>query len=334
MLRIAFAEVQQKLESVLVKLGMEPGRATTCARLFCETTQDGVYTHGLNRFPRLVKTIQNGCVDVKARPRRVSGFGALERWDGQKGPGNLNALEAMSRALELARSHGIGCVAMGSTNHWMRGGSYAWQAANAGAIGLCWTNTMPNLPPWGGLDPTCGNNPMAIGVPRAAGPVVLDMAMSQFSMGAIEKYSKAGEQLPVPGGFDVEGNITRDPAAIETSLRPLPIGYWKGSGLSILLDLTASMLSLGRATHQIPADSLREAGVSQVFIALHPAVLGPTEACEEIANEVVASIHACQPEQNGRSVRYPGEQTLRLRAENQKLGLPVEEATWTEINDL
>lgn len=331
MLRLSFAEVQQKLESVLLHLGMEASRATLCAQLFCATTEDGVYTHGLNRFPRLIKTIQNGCVDVTARPVRVSGFGALERWDGQKGVGNLNATEAMERALELARAHGIGCVAMGNTNHWMRGGTYAWQAAEAGSVGLCWTNTMPNLPPWGGLDPACGNNPMALGVPRTAGPVVLDMAMSQFSFGAIEKYRKAGELLPVPGGFDAEGNLTRDPAAIEASLRPLPVGYWKGSGLSVLLDMTAAMLALGRATHQIPADSLREAGVCQIFIAIHPAALGPTEACERIADAVVASLHACRPEQQGRAVRYPGEQTLKLRTENRKLGLPVEEATWAAI---
>ena len=58
----------------------EAGRA--CARMFAETTRDGVYTHGINRFPRFVATIRNGSVDVAAAPRRVAGFGALERWDG------------------------------------------------------------------------------------------------------------------------------------------------------------------------------------------------------------------------------------------------------------
>jgi 3-dehydro-L-gulonate 2-dehydrogenase len=331
MLRLTFAEVQNKLAGILVKLGMDQGRATVCARLFCETTQDGVYTHGLNRFPRLVRTILNGCVDVTASPVRVAGFGALERWDGRKGPGNLNALAAMEHAIALAHAHGIGCVAMGNTNHWMRGGTYGWQAAEAGMIGLCWTNTMPNLPAWGGLNAVAGNNPMVIAVPRKAGPVVLDMAMSQFSFGAIESYRKRGEQLPVAGGFDTEGNITRDPAAIEQSLRPLPIGYWKGSGLAIVLDMVAAMLSLGRATHQIPADSLKEAGVSQVLIAINPAALGSAERSDEIANAVVESVHASKPEKEGRTVRYPGEQTLKIRAENEKLGLPVEESTWAEI---
>jgi 3-dehydro-L-gulonate 2-dehydrogenase len=85
----------------------------------------------------------------------------------------------------------------------MRGGTYGWQAAEAGVIGICWTNTMPNLPPWGGGEPCLGNNPLVIAVPRKGGHVVLDMAMSQFSYGALESYRSRGEMLPVDGGFDV-----------------------------------------------------------------------------------------------------------------------------------
>ena len=83
--------------------------------------------------------------------------------------------------MEIASVQGMGCVAIANTNHWMRGGSYGWQAADAGVIGICWTNTLANLPPWGAAEPRVGNNPLVVAVPRADGPVVLDMAMSQFS---------------------------------------------------------------------------------------------------------------------------------------------------------
>ncbi|MGB6743970.1 MAG: 3-dehydro-L-gulonate 2-dehydrogenase [Terracidiphilus sp.] len=332
--RVPLEEVQETLATVLRKLGFAADRAQTCARLFAETTCDGVYTHGVNRFPRYVTTIRNGSVVVDAEPKRIAAFGALERWDGQRGPGNLNALAIMDRTLALSREHGIGCVALANTNHWMRAGTYGWQAAEAGFIAVCWTNTMPNLPPWGGAERVIGNNPMVLAVPRAGGHVVLDMAMSQFSYGQLESYRKREEMLPVDGGFDLAGNLTRDPGAIEQSWRPLPIGYWKGSGLSIVLDMIAAMMTLGQATHQLSHDPVFECGISQMFLAMNPAAFGPEPKAAEIADSIVASLHNSKPAQEGKRVRYPGEETLRIRAENRKLGLPVDETLWAQILEM
>ncbi len=332
--RIPFEELQATLESVLEKLGFSDSRAQACARLFAETTCDGVYTHGVSRFPRFVAMVRNGSIDGAAEPQRLAGFGALERWDGRKGPGNLNAQASMERAMRLSREHGLGCVSLGNTNHWMRGGSYGWQAAEAGLIGICWTNTLPHLPAWGGVEPRLGNNPLVIAVPREGGPVVLDMAISQFSYGALESYRTRGEMLPVDGGFDAQGNLTRDPAAIEQSQRPLPIGYWKGSGLSLVLDMIAAITSLGKATYQIPADPLHETGVSQVFLAINPAALGDESEYSQIANDVIASLHNCPPADKCVKIRYPGEKTLSIRAENRELGLPVDPAVWAQIQKM
>ncbi|HWA95512.1 MAG TPA: 3-dehydro-L-gulonate 2-dehydrogenase [Terracidiphilus sp.] len=331
MMRIPISDTIRTLASILERNGFVPARAELCAQLFAEATRDGVLTHGIARFPRFVAMLRNGSVNPAAEPERVSGFGALERWDGRKGPGNLNAMAMMGRAMELGGTHGVGCIALRNTNHWMRGGTYGWQAAEAGFIGICWTNTMPNLPPWGGVERAIGNNPLVIGVPRRNGAVVLDMAMSQFSYGAIEAYKKRGELLPIDGGFDEAGNLTRDPAAIEKSWRPLPTGLWKGSGLSIVLDLMAATLSLGNATHSIAREMLCETSLSQVFLAINPAALGGTEQAEQIADEVIASVHGCTPAEAHKPVRYPGEETLRKREENTRLGLPVDEALWQEI---
>lgn len=330
-MRIPFEDVHATLAAVLRKLGFAESRADLSARLFAETTRDGVYSHGVNRFPRFVATIRNGSVDPAAEPERIAAFGALERWDGRCGPGNLNAHAAMSRAIALSREHGIGCVALANTNHWMRGGTYGWQAAEAGVISICFTNTMPNLPPWGGTSAAVGNNPLILAVPRAAGPVVLDIAMSQFSYGALESYRKRGEVLPVDGGFDAAGKLTRDPAAIEQTQRVLPIGYWKGSGLAILLDSIAAMLALGSATHQIATDPVRETRLSQSFIAINPAGLGSAEELDWIADGIVDSVHACTAAEEGMPVRYPGENTLRLRRQNRELGLRIEPDLWDQI---
>ena len=235
----------------------------------------------------------------------------------------------MARAIEISGEHGVGCVALANTNHWMRGGAYGWQAADAGVIGLCWTNTLANLPPWGASVPALGNNPLIIAVPRPAGHVVLDMAMSQFSYGALATYQQKGQLLPVDGGFDAEGHLTRDPAAIEASQRPLPIGYWKGSGLAMMLDMLATLLSGGLATHQIPIDPVRETGLSQVFIAVNLAQLQSAEESARTADAIVDSVLA-----SGASVRYPGQQVLKIRAENLAVGLPVREELWNDLRRL
>ncbi len=331
MQRLPFHELQATLAGILVGLGFAPARAAHCAQLFAETTRDGVYSHGVHRFPRFVAMIRNGNIRVDAEPALVTRFGAVERWDGHRGPGNLNAHASMQRAIALAREHGIGYVSLANTNHWMRGGTYGWQVAEAGMIGICWTNTLPNLPVWGGVEPCIGNNPLIFAVPRAAGHVVLDMAISQFSFGALESYKARGEMLPVDGGFDRQGQLTRDPAAIEASGRALPVGYWKGSGLSVLLDMIAAMTSLGLATHQLAGDPLQEAGISQVFLAIQPAAFGSADHSARIADEIVASLHRSSPTDQHTPIRYPGERPLRVRAENLARGVPVDPAVWAEI---
>jgi 3-dehydro-L-gulonate 2-dehydrogenase len=321
-MRIPFDEVVAVLLAALRGTGMAEDRAGLCARLFAEASRDGVASHGLNRFPRFMRMVARGVVDVHARAERVGGHGALERWDGRGGPGNLNAYDAMTRAIALGREHGIGCVALANTNHWMRGGSYGWQAADAGAIGICWTNTLANLPPWGAADPRVGNNPLVIAVPRQAGHVVLDMAMSQFSMGALASYSSRGEILPVAGGYDEAGALSRDAAAIEASRRLLPVGFWKGSGLALVLDIVAATISGGQATHEIPLEPEMETGLSQVFIALDPRQ-------PELADRVIAHLHAGDGE-----VRYPGERTLATRIRNMRDGVPVDPVIWREVEGL
>jgi 3-dehydro-L-gulonate 2-dehydrogenase len=325
-MKVPYQKIHDVLRRVLMNRGFDAARADLCARLFADTDRDGVYSHGLNRFPRFIRTIENGVVDVRAEPTRVTSHHAMERWDGRRGPGNLNAYAAMARAIALAREHGIGCAALANTNHWMRGGSYGWQAADAGVIGICWTNTLANVPPWGAIEPRIGNNPLVIAVPRAGGHVVLDMAMSQFSVGALQTYRARREPLPVIGGYDSEGQLCTDPAAIEASRRLLPIGFWKGSGLAIMLDMLAAILAGGLATHDIPRDPERESSLSQVFIAIDASPLGVDET---IADAIVEYLHATPAGDTG--VRYPGERTLETRRRNMAEGIPVDEATWTWV---
>lgn len=255
----------------------------------------------------------------------------MEQWDGHVGPGNLSATFCMDRAISLAKEQGIGCVGLKNTSHWMRGGTYGWQAANAGCIGICWSNTMPNLPPWGAKECKLGNNPLIIAIPRKEGHVVLDMAMSQFSNGQLESHRLRGELLPVDGGYDSEGNLTRNPGEIEKSKRALPIGYWKGSGLSLVLDLLAVILSSGLSTFrlgQLPG----EQSLSQVFIAIDPSKVSSSQFIEQAIEEVIDDLHSAASDRG--HALYPGERTKATRLENLEKGIPVVDSIWEKVTSL
>lgn len=335
-MRVFYEEMKEKLQSILVKNGFDEKRAEESAKNFADSSLDGVYSHGYQRFPRVIDYIQKGYIDVNAVPEKITGFGAVERWDGHLGMGNLNAKMAMQRATELAAQLGIGMVAMSNTNHWMRGGAYGWQAAEAGCIGICWTNTCPNMPAWGAIDGRIGNNPFVLAVPDQNGEhVVVDTAMAQYSYGKLSVCRQNGEKLPYPGGYDEEGNLTCDPAAIEKTRRVVPIGYWKGSGLSIVLDLIGGMLTLGRTVTKVGQECESEYGLTQVFIAIRPEVLNQDpDKAQEILNETLKDIQTSIPEKEGHTVRYPGQGTLIRRQENQQNGIPVNEEIWKKICEL
>ncbi|HEY0245210.1 MAG TPA: 3-dehydro-L-gulonate 2-dehydrogenase, partial [Mucilaginibacter sp.] len=265
-----------------------------------------------------------------AEPTKEGGLGAIEQWNGNLGPGILNARFCMSRAIELANENGIGCIAIKNTNHWMRGGTYGWQAAEAGYISICFTNTIANLPPWGGLDPRLGNNPLVISIPRKDGHVVLDMAISQYAYGKLQQYKAQNEELPLPGGYDSQGNLSTDAAAIIESKRTLPVGFWKGSGLALVLDLMATVLSGGNSTARITA-SANESGVSQVFICIKP---NSGEQTEQLIEEIINYTKTSRPESDGQSISYPGENTLKTREKSLKEGVWVDAQIWEKVKAL
>ena len=333
MKRVPFQTLRDEFYRVLAGIGFDGERGMLCAQLFAENQRDGVYSHGLNRFPGFVAGLDGKQVDFRAKPEKIEDFGALERWDGKMGVGLVNAHFCMQRAMQLAEIHGIGCVGLSNTNHWMRGGAYALQAAEAGCIGICWTNTTRLMPPWGSAEKKIGNNPMAIGIPREGGHILLDMAMSQYSNGKLEVLQLQGKQLPLPGGYDTKGELTVEPGEILDSARALPIGYWKGSGLALVLDTMASVISGGQATHEIGKQG-SEYAVSQVYIAINAMGMMGQAALDETVAAIIDDFRASKPLDEDESVRYPGEGMLRTRMESLEKGVLVDEEQWQALLEL
>ncbi|HIS13378.1 MAG TPA: 3-dehydro-L-gulonate 2-dehydrogenase [Candidatus Ornithospirochaeta stercorigallinarum] len=330
-MRIEYERMVEVFEKILASRGLDADDASLSARIFADNSLCGVISHGANRFPRVIDYIDKGDIDVTAKPETVFATSLFERWDCKRGLGFLNAAKAIARASEMSDESGIGIVALKDNNHWMRGGTYAQLAAERGYIGICWSNTTPNMPAWGAKDSRIGNNPLCIGIPRKSGaPFILDLAMSQYSYGKLESTRLAGKKLPYPGGFDEEGRLTDDPASIEKSKRVLPFGYWKGSGLSIALDLLATLLTSGNSVMDIGGFD-NEVGLSQVLIAINPERFSIGDL-DYVVSRNLEYIKDSDPVDAERRVSYPGEGLYRTKRANQESGtIEVVDEVWNRI---
>ncbi len=335
MTRIPFDEMKSTIKQAFLNAGMPEEKADVCAQIHTESSRDGVYSHGLNRVERFVDYLGKGWVDGKAEPTLELNLGSMETYNGNLGPGILNALFAMNRAIEIAAQNGLGLVSLNNTTHWMRGGAYGWQAAQKGYIGICWTNTESCMPAWGAKSCGIGNNPFIMAVPRKEGHVVLDMAMSQYSYGKLQTTRLKDQKLPYPGGFDQEGKLTDNPGEIEETRRILPMGFWKGSGFAVMLDLISALLSGGLTTAGIDKAGKGSCGsCCQIFIAIDPLKINTQEFIDQALQKTIEQLKSSVPADENGKIFYPGEQSLKTRQENMEFGIPVDDGIWAKVKEL
>ncbi|MEM9935438.1 MAG: 3-dehydro-L-gulonate 2-dehydrogenase [Bacteroidota bacterium] len=333
LIRIPYEDMILEFSRVLEKYLEGEEKRSLCAKLFANASRDGVASHGLNRFPLFIDYIEQGFIKPEHEPRLIQQMGNILRWDGQFGIGNLNAWHCMQHTLQVAKEQAWAMSTLSYTNHWMRGGNFGWQAVDQGCIGICWTNTIPNMAAWGGKKAVIGNNPLIVGLPHPKTPMVWDAAMSQYSFGKLNTHKIRQTPLPMPGGWNQKGELTTDAQAILEGGIVLPIGFWKGAGLSLILDILASGLSGGENSRKV-GDRKNEYGVSQVFIAIDPTKLGLSDSWQNNMTDSLNFYLADSLEAPGNNIRYPGQHTLKIRAENMELGVPVDSFYWEKVLSL
>ena len=144
-----------------------------------------------------------------------------------------------------------------------------------------------------------------------------------------------GEKLPYPGGFNSDGNLTDNPGEIEASRRILPMGYWKGTGFAILLDLISALLSGGKSTATIDRLDKGSCGsCCQVFIAINPLIINTQHYIDQVLDETLQQLKTAVPATDGGKIYYPGEQSLITRKENLEYGIPVDDSVWATVMKL
>ncbi|OOF67327.1 3-dehydro-L-gulonate 2-dehydrogenase [Rodentibacter caecimuris] len=332
-MRVPYQELKAEFKRILLSRNVAEPIAEECAAMFADTTQAGVYSHGVNRFPRFIQQLEKGDIVPDATPTKILSLGAIEQWDAHQSIGNLTAKKMMDRAMLIADQFGIGVVALKNANHWMRGGSYGWQAAEKGYIGICWTNSIAVMPPWGAKECRIGTNPLIIAVP--SNPITMvDMSCSMYSYGMLEIHRLAGQQTLVDAGFDDNGNPTRDPETVEKNRRLMPMGFWKGSGLSIVLDMIAALLSNGLSVAEVTEEKDDEYCVSQIFIAIEIDRLIDGRSRAEKLQKIIDYVKTAERADPNIAVRLPGHGLSTMLAKNQANGIPVNESVWAKLKAL
>ena len=278
----------EKFQRILESRGFSGKHAKDAATVFANNSLDGVYSHGVTASPGWWSIwIRERLIPPPLQPVNPP-WEPLSGGTDTGGFGPLNAKLAHGRAVGAGKggSRRWAWWPLGNNNHWDAGA-----AATAGRQRtrmhrylLVQHHAQHDLP--GAEGQKIGNNPFIMSIPRSNGKhAVIDCAVSQF-LRKIEEAKLKGQQLPVPGGYDTKGNLTTDPAEIEKTWRVLPMGYWKGSGISIALDLIATVLTNGNSVSRIGTFG-DEVGLSQIMIAIDPLRFNTPEETDSIVDEIL-----------------------------------------------
>lgn len=321
----------------LSRLGLPISDAELCARDLIQTNLWGIDSHGLLRLPVYVNRLINGAVNCNPDVKCLGGRGGFEVWDGDAGFGYVVAHRATERAIELARTQGIGSVAVRNSNHFGAAGLYVKQATEAGMVALAMTNVIPNLVVPGGTKPVTGNNPLAFGAPTGLEfPMILDISMSAVAGGKLLLAQKKGTKIPLGWATDSDGRPTDDPFVGFRGFL-LPLGGHKGFGLSLMVDILCGVISGGAFQFEIKSmySAPNEASETcHTFIVLDPRGFLGREAFEQKMQSLYATLKASPMWEEEARMLLPGELEHETMLKRRREGIPVPLSLVREITEL
>ena len=322
--KISQTELVRLISNALAEAGMPASVCAVEAEVMVEGDLCGVPSHGVRMLPALIQGIHDGRVNANPQVKIIRERLATCVLDGDNGPGRFVSVQAMQQAIDRAQRAGIGACLATRVSHWGRAHAYAYRAAQAGMIGICTTNAIPNMLAWGSTKPLLGNNPLAIAVPRGRGrePLVLDMAMSQAAVGKIRTYLREGKSVPDGWGLDSSGQSTNDPTAILNGGKVLPFGDHKGAGLALFMELLTGALSGGLFSYEIAqADATGlDPGSSKLFLALNIEAFADAERFNARVDDLIAWLRTAEP---GLAITLPGERGWQTREQYLAEGIPI-----------
>lgn len=325
------AELQSLVERAFLNAGASPALATATTRALIYAESRGLPSHGFSRVAQYTTHLKNGRADPIAEPRIVREKAAALLVDAGDSLAYLGCELAVSRAIEKARESGS-CVAVVTNSHHFGMAAYHLEGvAQAGMVGLAFSNSPAAMAAWGGKRPLFGTNPIGAVFPRKdSAPIMIDLSLSEVARGKVMVAAKKGESIPLGWALDKYGQPTTDAqAALEGMM--MPAGGVKGAMLALTIELLC--VALAGAAFGFEADSFFvDAGnrprLGQCFWVVDPAALVGGDVYGARVETLVAAM--LQDD----DVRLPGERRNALAAKAAAAGIEVADAMLADLRKL
>jgi LDH2 family malate/lactate/ureidoglycolate dehydrogenase len=234
---------------------------------------------------------------------------------------------AAMNAIEKAKAAGVGWAGARMSNHAGPAALYAMMPLAHDMIGLYLAVGSNNhLPPWGATENLLGTNPIAIAIPaEEEAPIVLDMAPTVAAFGKVRLKMQRGEEMPVGWMIGRDGKPLTDPKRAEEGLL-LPIGDYKGYGLSLIIGLLAGTLNgaaFGREVVDFVKEQGRATNTGHAIVAVSVEAFAPAAAFKRHVDAAIRTMRAAERLPGVERIWLPGEQSHRKRQERAKNGIPM-----------
>ncbi len=330
--RIDADEMARFSRDALTAVGADAATTEAVTKALMHASLLGVDTHGFRLLPHYLKGFQGGRINKTPSPGIAGGTGGACVLDADDAHGALASYEAVRIAVERARQHGIGAVAIRNSSHFGAAGAYAVEIAGQGMMGLAFCNSDAFVRLHGGAARFHGTNPIAAAAPAEDGPPwLLDMATSAIPYNRVLLSRSLGVPLPASVASDGEGVNVTDPHVVEM-LAPLGgslFGY-KGAGLAGLAEVLSTAFAdapLSAELAPMMSDDMTTPRKLGAFVmALDPDAFGGAPAFRATITRYLGAIRRSSAAADA-SVMAPGDREWREAEQRRRIGLKIDETT-------
>ena len=326
--------------AILASTGVPEHDARLVADSLVDADLRGIHSHGVSRLGVYVERLRMGGNRLAGEPELVGDAPSLALLDAKE----LLAQVASARAVELAtrKAEATGCAAVcvRGASHFGAAGYWARLNANRGMLGMASTNTTPVMAAWGGSTTAIGSNPLAMAFPSSgAAPVVVDMAASETTWGALLRAQATGGPIPDTWALGPDGRPTTSAVEAVAAGRLLPFGRHKGYALAVGVELLTGALAGANCLAQIAhlyMEPEKPMGAGLFFFAIDPSVVSGDggRGFADKVHEVQLALNALPSRDAGERVLWPGQLEAERAARARENGVPLPSTIVAELREL